>query len=163
VVVGRRGGGFGPPAGGGPGPRRPPPAHDADPLAGVVAAWVAFYDRAGVRGDLEVAVTETVARWRAGSLELPDYYLVLDPEELAATRRHWFLGYLRDRAPHRVVPAAASPAGLRREVGRLRAGRWWPDLDELLDEVLREVPEAVRLDAAEEADGAAAHGEELIR
>jgi hypothetical protein len=29
--------------------------------------------------------------------------------------------------------------------------------------VLREVPEAVRLDAAEEADGAAAHGEELIR
>ncbi len=35
-------------------------------------------------------------------VELPDYYLVLDPESWAPTRRHWYLGVLARSA--RVVP-----------------------------------------------------------
>lgn len=128
--------------------------HDADPLSAVADAWVAFYDRTGVRGDLEIAIAETLARWRAGSLELPDYYLVLDPEELGDTRRHWFLGHLRDHAPHRVAPAAAAPAALRRELGRLRAGRWWPELDRLLADTDRRVPDEVRLADPDEDEDA---------
>ena len=54
--------------------------HDADPLAAVADAWVRRYDQQGLAGELEVAVADTVARWRARTIELPDYYLVLDPE-----------------------------------------------------------------------------------
>src|SRR5262249_39832171 len=53
-------------------------AHDADPLAAVADAWVRYYDEAGPRGELEVAVTETLARWQPGAIELPDYFLVVD-------------------------------------------------------------------------------------
>lgn len=126
--------------------------HDADPLSAVADAWVDFYDRTGVRGDLEVAISETLARWRAGSLELPDYYLVLEPETMGDTRRHWFLGHLRDHAPHRVAPATATSADLRRRLGRLRTGRWWPELDRLLADVERRVPDEVRLADPEEDD-----------
>ena len=111
--------------------------HDADPLAAVAAAWVAYYDQQGTAGDLEVAVTATLARWRAGSLQLPDYYLVVGAEELTETRRHFHLGFLHRAAPARVVPAQPTPAALR----RLRAGRWWPDLDRLLDGVEAVVPD----------------------
>jgi hypothetical protein len=125
---------------------RPYLLHDADPLAAVADAWVDVYDRRGVRGDLDVAISSTLARWRAGSLELPDYYLV-DPEELEPTRRHWYLGFLRDTAPARVVPVPGRPEALAAALAHLRAGRWWPDLDRLLDGVEWVVP-----DRAPEAD-----------
>ena len=64
----------------------------------------------GRAGELEVAVSETLARWRPGSIELPDYYLVIDADTWAPTRRHWYLGVLHATAPARVVPAAASDA-----------------------------------------------------
>ena len=134
--------------------------HDADPLAAVADAWIAFYGRTGVRGDLEVAIAETLARWRADAIELPDYYLVLDPDTMDETRRHWFLGHLRDHAPHRVAPVTATPSALRRELGRLRAGRWWPELDRLLDDVERRVPDEVRLPQEEDEEEPAEH---LIR
>lgn len=115
--------------------------HDADPLAAVADAWVRRFDQHGPVGELEVAVGDTVTRWRAGSIELPDYYLVLDGEALEATRRHWYLGFLHGAAPSRVVPSTATPAGVRAAIPRLRAGRWWPDLEELLAGVEHVVPD----------------------
>ena len=85
--------------------------HDADPLAAVGDAWVRRYDEQGPIGELEVAVAETLARWRVGSIELPDYYLVLDAEAWGATRRHWYLGVLHGAAPARVVPVPDPDAG----------------------------------------------------
>lgn len=117
-------------------------AHDADPLDAAADAWVRRYDGDGPIGELEVVVSNTLVRWRAGSVELPDYYLVLDAETWAPTRKHWYLGVLHAAAPARVVPVPdpdAAAAALR----RLTPGRWWPDLDELLADVDRVVPDQV--------------------
>ena len=103
--------------------------HDADPLAAVADAWVRRFDEEGPIGELEVAVAETLARWRVGSIELPDYYLVLDAERGRATRRHWYLGVLHTAAPARVVPVP-DPDAAARMLPRLGAGAWWPDLDD---------------------------------
>jgi hypothetical protein len=121
--------------------------HDADALAEVAVAWVAWYDRTGARGELEVAVAETVTRWRARALELPDYYLVLDAESLPPTWRHWYLGFLHRAAPARVVPVVAEAATVLRRLSRLGAGRWWPDLSVLLDDVDRVVPDRLGVDS----------------
>jgi len=116
--------------------------HDADPLAEVAAAWVDRWDGAGDVGRLEIAVQAVLQRWRAGTLELPDYYLVVGPEELAATARHWYLGVLASAAPHRVVVTEDDHEALERSVRGLRAGRWWPELDRLLTDVDRHVPDS---------------------
>jgi len=117
--------------------------HDADPLQAVSASWVALYDGEGRRGDLEIAVVNTVARWQARTIELPDYYLVLDAEELPTTLRHWYLGVVRAVAPARVVPVTGTTAALERALSHLPAGRWWPDLPDLLHGVELVVPDAV--------------------
>jgi hypothetical protein len=118
--------------------------HDADPLADVAGAFRRWYDQQAGRGELEVAVSGTVARWRARSLELPDYYLVLDAESLPPTVRHWYLGFLHAAAPVRVMPAEADPGSAAARLAHLPAGRWWPDLDRLLSDVDRAVPDAIR-------------------
>ena len=118
--------------------------HDADPLAAVADAWVRLYDEHGPRGELEVAVAETLARWRPGSIELPDYYLALDADTWVPTRRHWYLGVLHAAAPARVVPVTGIDA--EAALAHLGAGRWWPDLDQLLDGVDRVVPDQVGAD-----------------
>jgi hypothetical protein len=117
--------------------------HDADPLALVAEAWVRRYDEQGPAGELEVAVGETVGRWRARVIELPDYYLVLGSGSWGATRRHWYLGLLHRAAPSRVVPATAASDKLQATIGNLASGRWWPELDRLLAEVDRVVPDQV--------------------
>lgn len=117
--------------------------HDADPLLAVATDWVALFDGEGRRGDLETSVAETVARWRARSIELPDYYVVLDAAALPATVRHWYLGVLRDAAPARVVPVDPTSVAVERALTRLPAGRWWPDLPQLLDGIDRVAPDAV--------------------
>jgi hypothetical protein len=122
--------------------------HDADPLAGVVDAWVRYFDERGPVGELEVAVTDVLARWRAGSLDLPDYYLVVEIESLTATRRHWFGGVLHGDAPTRVVLVAARPTSVIDALGRLVPGRWWSPLDRLLTGVERRVPDHVNLPGA---------------
>lgn len=118
--------------------------HDADPLHDVAARWVAWYDGTGRRGDLETAVAEVVARWRSRSVELPDYYLVLDTDALSETARHWYLGVLRAAASSRVAPVDATADGVRRALSRLPAGRWWPDLPDLLHGIDRVVPDRLR-------------------
>jgi hypothetical protein len=115
--------------------------HDADPLAAVADAWVRCFDEAGPAGELEVGVADVVLRWRARAVGLPDYYLVVDPEELPATLRHWYLGFLHAAAPARVVPASATGAALAESLGRLPTGRWWPDVDRLLEGVGSVVPD----------------------
>jgi hypothetical protein len=117
--------------------------HDADPLATVAEAWVRRFDQEGPVGELEVAVMETVARWRARSLELPDYYLVLDAQILDATSRHWYLGVLHRAAPSRVVPVASTPTDVITRIAHLPAGRWWPDLDQLLSGIDQVVPDQI--------------------
>lgn len=123
---------------------------DIDPLAGVVDAWTGLYAGTGVAGALEVAVAATVAIWRAGTVELPDYFVVLDPDAWEPTRRHWYLGVLTAAAPSRVLPvpsADAVPGVLR----RLPSGRWWPTLERLLDGIDHQLPD--RLPTGEDAVG----------
>ena len=115
--------------------------HDADPLAEVGSAWVDRWDGAGDVGRLEVAVQAVLQRWRAGTLELPDYHLVVAPDDLSRTARHWYLGVLASEAPHRVVVVDDDHEALARAVRRLRAGRWWPDLAGLLAGLDRRVPD----------------------
>ncbi len=114
--------------------------HDADPLALVGDAWVRRADEQGPVGELEVAVEATLARWRVESIELPDYYLVLDAESMPPTRRHWYFGVLHRAAPARVVPVANTGEATR-ALPRLGAGRWWPDLDALLTGIDRIAPD----------------------
>ena len=120
--------------------------HDADPLETVVDAWVRRFDvgQPGPAGELEVAVAETLRRWRARAIELPDYYLVLDPETWEETRRHFYLGVLHRAAPNRVVPVTGTPERVGAQLGGLRSGRWWPEVDRLLDGIDRVVPDRVQ-------------------
>jgi hypothetical protein len=117
--------------------------HDADPLAVVADAWTRFFDGEGPVGELEVAVSETLARVRTGAIELPDYYLVLDPEHLDATRRHFWLGLMRRDAPGRVVPVGPEPSRVLTALATLAPGRWWSPLDELLAGIERAVPDQI--------------------
>ncbi|WP_188192136.1 hypothetical protein [Nonomuraea sp. SYSU D8015] len=120
--------------------------HDADPLADVAAAWTAFFDGTAPVGTLEVAVEAALGELRADRLVLPDYYLVLDPDGMTETWRHWWLGVLAGAAPVRVVPMQASAAAIAEELGRLAAGRWWPaDLEAWLRGLPRVVPDRAGL------------------
>lgn len=101
--------------------------HDADPLREVGDAWVGLFDGAEPVGGLEVAIESALAGLRTDRLTLPDYYVVLDPESMPVTRRHWWLGVLAGSAPSRVVPAQASVSAVTNVLGGLSSGRWWPD------------------------------------
>jgi hypothetical protein len=135
----------------------------ADPLAAVAAEWSAMWDLSQeTRGSdrFELRAAEALAAWRANQFELPDYYLVLASDTGAGTaedhRPDFYLGPLRSVRPHRVVVAAAAEpaeqaAAARSELGSLRAGRWWPSLEEVFRTVrgfypgaLAESPEAGR-------------------
>ncbi|MEV5500785.1 hypothetical protein AB0M50_35860 [Nonomuraea fuscirosea] len=120
--------------------------HDADPLAGVAAAWTGFFDGTEPVGGLEVAIEAALGELRADRLTLPDYYLVLDPDGMPETWRHWWLGVLAGAAPVRVVPVPASSSAVAQELGRLMAGRWWPaDLETWLRALPRVLPDRAGL------------------
>ncbi|MEV5414153.1 hypothetical protein AB0K60_35630 [Thermopolyspora sp. NPDC052614] len=120
--------------------------HDADPLAAIGDAWTGFFDGTEPVGGLEVAIETTLADLNADRLVLPDYYIVLEPDDLSPTRRHWWLGVLAGAAPARVVPAAASVSAVAATLGNLSAGRWWPsDLGRWLRELPRVVPDRAGL------------------
>ena len=133
----------------------------ADPLAAVAAEWSAMWGLSQeTRGSdrFELRAAEALAAWRANQFELPDYYLVLAAETTTAEdhRPDFYLGPLRSVRPHRVVVAAAAEpaeqaAAARSELGSLRAGRWWPSLEEVFRTVrgfypgaLAESPDAGR-------------------
>jgi hypothetical protein len=130
--------------------------HDADPLGPVADAWARFFQGSAPVGELEVVISETLARWRARSLELPDYYLLCSLEDWPDDRRHWYLGALAGACAFRVVAASGEP-DLSSKLPTLPAGRWWPDLDRLLAGVERLPPDQAGLprdasSAAGEAD-----------
>jgi hypothetical protein len=97
------------------------------------------YDEQAPAGELEVAVRDTLARWRARTIELPDYYLVLDPGSWGQPGATGIWGSCT-AAPSRVVPAAAA-AKVQASIAKLASGRWWPELDRLLAGVDRVVPD----------------------
>jgi hypothetical protein len=121
----------------------------ADPLAGVAAAWRAMWEVASgpdAAAGFEEAAADTLLAWRARRFELPDYYLVIAPQEDAASGPDLYLGPMRAARPHRVAVAAiAAPGGPADSSGLASAislldtlrslphGPWWPPLDELLD------------------------------
>lgn len=113
--------------------------HADDPLADVGSTWSRFFDGEEPVGGLEVAVEQALVTLR-GQVTLPDYYLVLDPDTLAPTPRHWWFGVLATAAPGRVIPVAGEPAAVGTALAELPAGRWWPDPP---DEWLRGLPRAV--------------------
>jgi hypothetical protein len=120
--------------------------HDADPLGAVGDAWVDLFDGAAPVGGLEVAIEAALSALRSGRLVLPDYYVVLDPDDLPVTRRHWWLGVLAGAAPTRVVPARASVPAVTDTLSRLASGRWWPpDLEKWLRDLPRVVPDQAGL------------------
>ncbi len=117
--------------------------HDDDPLGAVADAWTRLFEESGPIGELEVAAADTIARWRAGSAELPDYYFVTGVDALTDTRRHWFFGVLHDAAPRRVVPVDADAGAVLAALEALAPGPWWPPLDRLLDGIEHRAPELV--------------------
>jgi hypothetical protein len=135
--------------------RSPYFVHDADPLAWIVDAWSTRFDGQGAAGELEVAVSQTISRWRAGSIELPDYYVLVSPDGWGRTRRHWYLGVLASTSASRVIVAdgRGDPALL---LPGLPIGRWWPPLDSMVEGVDRVVPDRAGVDdgTAGPADGA---------
>ncbi|MQA96118.1 MAG: hypothetical protein GEV11_16265 [Streptosporangiales bacterium] len=114
--------------------------HDADPLRDLGDAWVGYFDQTAPVGGLEVAIEAALADLRAERVLLPDYYVLLDPDELPETQRHWWLGVLAGAAPARVVPAPSVPAAVADALRGLGAGRWWPTA---LDDWLRGLPRVV--------------------
>jgi len=116
--------------------------HDADPLALVADAWVRLFESAGPIGEVEVAVAETLARVRVQTVELPDYYIVVDADAMTPTRRHWYFGVLHDAVPMRVVPVSADTHQIIDALEHLAATRWWPPVPQLLERIEHRAPDA---------------------
>jgi hypothetical protein len=112
-----------------------------DPLADMAAAWRAMWEApAGPGGAaaFEEHAAQALAAWRDRRFELPDYYLVVPPAQGTTAGPDLYLGPLRAVRPRRVALAAtadgaAQVAGVRRALGALGHGPWWPPLDELVD------------------------------
>jgi len=101
--------------------------HDTDPLHDVGQAWISYFDESAPVGTLEVAVEALLGRLRRGAAALPDYFVVVEPESLPVTERHWWLGAVSAAAPSRVVPAPATSSGIAHVLGALPSGGWWPE------------------------------------
>lgn len=119
--------------------------HDSDPLGHVAAAWVEFYDDRSTMGVLELEVDSAVRALTDGPGSMPDYYVVLDPQSIEGTWKHWWLGVLASAAPTRVLPVPADAASVRRLMRALPAGRPWPAPDEWLRHVAYDVPDRIGL------------------
>ncbi|UFS59242.1 hypothetical protein [Subtercola endophyticus] len=117
--------------------------HDRDPLAHVAAAWVEFFDDLSTIGTLDLEVERASSALENGSMSMPDYYIVVDPESLAPTWKHWWLGVLPQAAPTRVIPWAEGSTSLDRVLRRLPTGRSWPSPGPWLHEVARSVPDQI--------------------
>lgn len=123
--------------------------HDADPLEHVAAAWVELYEERATLGTLELEVETALAHFGAGDSLMPDYYIVLEPEDAPDTWRHWWCGALGRLAPRRVLPshAPASPqdAAIRRLLTALPSSRPWPDPATWLPGLAFDIPDRVGL------------------
>lgn len=119
--------------------------HDADPLEHVASAWVEFFDDQATLGALELEVSTAVSELSTGRRVMPDYYVVLEPESIQGTWRHWWLGALASAAPTRVLPVAASGNAVRQLLRRLPTGRPWPEPARWLPSLQYDIPDRVGL------------------
>jgi hypothetical protein len=130
----------------------------ADPLHAVAREWRAMWEPGTDRSAFELRAGEAVAAWRAGRLQLPDYYLVVAAErpgaEPAPHPLDLHLGVLRGQRPSRVVLVVAGEereeaARVLGALRRLGQGPWWPPLDELVEAARSYFPAAVGARAAD--------------
>lgn len=123
--------------------------HDADPLEHVASAWIELYEERATLGTLEIEIETALARFSSGEAIMPDYYIVLDPEDADGTWRHWWCGALGHRAPKRVLPARAPltsrDAALRRLLAVLPSSQPWPDPASWLPGLAFDIPDRVGL------------------
>lgn len=119
--------------------------HDHDPLAHVAAAWVEFFDDLSTYGVLELEIARALEAVGRREFDVPDYYVVIHPENLPVTWKHWWLGVLASASPSRVIPWPAADASLAQLLRRLPAARAWPEVDAWLPSVAAAVPDRVGL------------------
>jgi hypothetical protein len=119
--------------------------HDQDPLEHVASAWVEFFDDQASHGTLDLEIDQAIDALRRGDTLLPDYYLVLEPESIEGTWRHWWLGVLPHIAPSRVLPIRADVGAARQQLRRLPAGRPWPEPERWLRDLRFTLPDRVGL------------------
>lgn len=124
--------------------------HDRDPLGHVAAAWVEFFDDMSTLGTLDLEVDRALDALRSGEANMPDYYIVVDPQELPPTWKHWWLGVLPQAAPSRVIPWDDGSIPLGRVLRQLPTGRGWPSPDPWLRKVSRSVPDRVGIDGRDD-------------
>ena len=119
--------------------------HDHDPLGHVAAAWVEFFDDQSTFGVLELEIERAVEAAERHAISVPDYYVVLHPEDMPTTWKHWWLGVLASESPTRVIPWPRGDESLARLLRRLPTGRAWPDVESWLPRVVGAVPDRVGL------------------
>ena len=119
--------------------------HDHDPLAHVANAWVEFFDDQSTYGVLELEIDRALDAAGRHAMNVPDYYVVLQPEHLAVTWKHWWLGVLAAESQTRVIPWLAADESLAKLLRHLPTGRAWPDVESWLPRVAGAVPDRVGL------------------
>ncbi|MFF2274629.1 hypothetical protein [Agromyces sp. NPDC058126] len=119
--------------------------HDHDPLAHVAAAWVEFFDDLSTYGVLELEIARALEAAGRHDLNVPDYYVVIHPESLPVTWKHWWLGVLASASPRRVIPWPAADASLAQLLRSLPVARAWPEVDAWLPSVAAAVPDRIGL------------------
>jgi hypothetical protein len=124
---------------------RPFLVHDLDPLEKVAQAWTAFFDDPSTLSTLRIEVESALTAFAAGESVLPDYYIVLDPENIGVAESQWWLGVLAAIAPSRVLPVEATTAAVQRMLGSLPTGRAWPGPAGWLRELHLQVPDRAGL------------------
>lgn len=128
---------------------RPWVVHDADPLEHVAAAWVELFEERATLGTLELEVQQALEHFAGGTALMPDYYIVLEPEEAPDTWRHWWCGALGYRAPRRVLPVHAPEssldAAIRNLLRALPSSRLWPEPETWLPGLAFEIPDRIGL------------------
>jgi hypothetical protein len=123
--------------------------HDHDPLGHVAAAWVEFFDDLSTFGVLELEIERALDAAGRREMSVPDYYVVLHPEDMPVTWKHWWLGVLAAESPTRVIPWPSADASLAALLRRLPTGRAWPEVRDWLPRVPMSVPDRVGLRGSE--------------
>ena len=119
--------------------------HDWDPLGHVANSWVEFFEDESTFEVLELEIDRTVSALGSGSIAVPDYYVVVEPEALERTWKHWWLGVLPGASPTRVIPWTNPDESLAKLLRRLPTGRPWPESGPWLRGLRTAVPDRVGL------------------
>ena len=116
--------------------------------AHVAAAWVEFFDDQSTYGVLELEIERALDAAVRHDFSVPDYYVVIHPEVLPVTWKHWWLGVLSSASPSRVIPWPSADDSLAELLRRLPTARAWPEVDAWLPKVRGAIPDRVGLPGA---------------